>query len=81
MIFKIFKIIEHINNCLNKSKVGNKKRHRNFLIIFDAFNLNPGSTYCSGPSPAKYRQRSGLYYRIRNGNGCFPTTIATREIS
>ncbi len=41
--------------------------------------INSGSICFPGPSPAKYHRRCRLYFRIRNGNGCCPTTISTRK--
>ena len=44
------------------------------------YKLIPGAIYFPRPSPAKYHRRFGLYFRIRDGNECFPKTIRTRKV-
>lgn len=55
-----------------------QKKSRSLLQLRDS-NLIPGSIYFSSPLPDKYLRRCRLYFRIRNGNGCYPTAIPTRK--
>lgn len=54
-----------------------RKKPQQFNV--EALNFNPGSTYFSSSSPNKYHRRRRLNFRIRDGNGYFPTTISTRK--
>lgn len=45
----------------------------------DLRKLIPGTTYFPEPLPAEYHRRRKLNCRIRDGNGCFLTTIRTGE--
>ena len=53
-----------------------KDPHRNASLFFI---IKLGSTYFPSPSPDKYFRRYVLNFRIRDGNGCFHITIATKN--
>lgn len=60
----------------SKNKRNTKKKDR---VKTQPFLNKPGDTCFPSSLPNKYHRRCRLNFRIRDGNGCVPTSIVTKK--